>query len=157
MREQESEIVKYVDLLIKRLHEECRQGEKKLNIEAWYNWTTFDIVGDLVFGQSFNCLQKASYHPWIDFIFRSIKAGAVTVSMTYVGLADLVQVLFKLGSFSITKVRKYTDDMLRSRLSMETSRDDLFEGLVRRRSDWVSDKSTQLISLTHWSLVEFVI
>lgn len=143
MREQEPEIVKYVDLLIKRLRQECHQGERKLNLEAWYNWTTFDIVGDLVFGQSFNCLQNASYHPWIDFIFRSIKGGAVTVAMSYVGLTELVQVLFKLGSFSITKVRKYTDDMLRSRLSMEKSREDLFEGLVKRRDEWVSDESSQ--------------
>lgn len=157
MREQEPEIVKYVDLLIKRLHQECDRGNKKLNLEAWYNWTTFDIVGDLVFGQSFDCLQNASYHPWIDFIFRSIRGGAITIAMTYVGLADLVQVLFKLGSFSISKVRKYTDDMLRSRLAMEKSREDLFEGLVKRRKDWVSDESAQQTSPTHWSPIEFVI
>ncbi|KAI1112770.1 isotrichodermin C-15 hydroxylase [Nemania sp. NC0429] len=151
MREQEPEIVKYVDLLIKRLHQECHQGKEKLNIEAWYNWTTFDIVGDLVFGQSFKCLQNASYHPWIEFIFRSIRGGAVTVAMTYIGLADLVQVLFKLGGFSINQVRKYTDDMLRSRLSMEKSRADLFEGLVKRRNDW--DLSFEKLSANAFILV----
>ncbi|KAJ8131179.1 hypothetical protein O1611_g2446 [Lasiodiplodia mahajangana] len=136
MRQQEPEIVKYVDLLIERLHQECDQGNKPLNLEAWYNWTTFDIVGSLVFGQSFNCLHNASYHPWIDFIFRSVRGGAVTVALTYVGLSSVVQALFKLGGFSISKVRGYTDDMVKSRLSMEQAREDLFEGLVKRRNEW---------------------
>ncbi|TGJ86836.1 hypothetical protein E0Z10_g1936 [Xylaria hypoxylon] len=136
MREQEPEIVKYVDLLMERLHQECDQGAKKLNLETWFNFTTFDIIGNLVFGQSFNCLKNADYHPWIDFIFKSVRSGAVLTAMTYVGLADLVQLLFKLGGFAITQVRHYTDEMVRSRLSMEKSREDLFEGLVKRRDDW---------------------
>ncbi|KAI1130325.1 isotrichodermin C-15 hydroxylase [Nemania abortiva] len=136
MRQQEPEIMKYVDLLIERLHQECDQGNKSQNLEAWYNWTTFDIVGNLVFGQSFNCLQRASYHPWIDFIFRSIRGGALTVALTYVGLSSVVQVLFNMGGFSISKVRGYTDDMVNTRLSMEKTREDLFEGLVKRRNEW---------------------
>ncbi|GAW13167.1 hypothetical protein ANO14919_025450 [Xylariales sp. No.14919] len=136
MRVQEPDIVKYVDLLIERLHRECDQGNKALNIEAWYNFTTFDIVGDLVFGQSFNCLKDSDYHPWIEFIFKSVRSGAVLVSLTYIGLSSLVQVLFRLGRFAIVRVQKYTDDMVSTRLSMEKSRDDLFEGLVKRREDW---------------------
>ncbi|KAI8949521.1 isotrichodermin C-15 hydroxylase [Xylaria longipes] len=136
MRQQEPEIVKYVDLLIERLHEECDQGNKKLNLEAWFNWTTFDVVGNLVFGQSFNCLKNSETHPWIEFIFKSIKGGATLVAMTYLGFADLVQVLFRLGSFSILRVQQYTDAMVESRLSMKQSREDLFEGLVKRQDDW---------------------
>ncbi|KAJ8121620.1 hypothetical protein ONZ43_g1973 [Nemania bipapillata] len=136
MRQQEPEIMKYVDLLIQRLHEECDRGRKALNLEAWYNWTTFDIVGSLVFGESFHCLQKAGYHPWIDFILRSVRGGALTVAMTYIGLSELVQIVFKLGGFSVGKVRKYTDDMVKSRLSMDKARNDLFEGLVKRRDEW---------------------
>jgi cytochrome P450 len=137
MRQQEPEIKKYVDLLIERLHQECGQGATKLNIEAWYNWTTFDIVGSLVFGQSFHCLESADYHPWIEFMMRSVKVGAVLVAMTYVGLAELVQVMFKVGGFAIAKVRRYTDSMLKSRLAMEKDREDLFEGLIKRRTEWV--------------------
>ncbi|KAI1179470.1 isotrichodermin C-15 hydroxylase [Nemania sp. FL0916] len=151
MRQQEPEIARYIDLLIERLHQVCDDGSKKLNLEAWYNWTTFDIVGSLVFGQSFRCLENASYHPWIDFIFKSIRGGAVTVAMTYVGLSELVQLLFHVGSFSIKQVRKYTDEMLKSRLAMEKSRDDLFEGLVKRRQEW--NLSFDKLSATAFILV----
>lgn len=33
-------------------------------------------MGDLVFGQSFDCLQNWGYHPWVKLIFDSVKAGA---------------------------------------------------------------------------------
>lgn len=39
----------------------------------WYNWTTFDIIGDLVFGEPFGCLQDTCYHPWVSMILGSVK------------------------------------------------------------------------------------
>lgn len=33
-------------------------------------------MGDLVFGQSFDCLTNWGYHPWVRLIFDSVKAGA---------------------------------------------------------------------------------
>ncbi|KAI1781041.1 putative cytochrome P450 [Hypoxylon cercidicola] len=136
MRQQEPMIAKYIDLLLKRLHEECGEGKTKLNVEAWYNWTTFDIVGDLVFGQSFHCLDNINYHPWVEFIFGSIRLGAIMVSMTYVGLGELVQIMVKMSKNAVVRVRKYTDDMVQTRLAMKKDRDDLFDGLVKRRQEW---------------------
>ncbi|KAI8965007.1 putative cytochrome P450 [Daldinia sp. FL1419] len=135
MREQEPMIAKYIDLLISRLREECDNGKKKLNIEAWYNWTTFDVVGDLVFGQSFHCLENIEYHPWIDTIFKSVHFGAIMIALTYVGLNELVQLVVKFGH-SPKKARRYTRDMLNTRLAMEGKRDDLFEGIIRKREEW---------------------
>jgi len=56
MREQEPIIGGYVDLLIRRLREHCvdpdgkdeRTGlerKRRLDMTAWYNWATFDIIG----------------------------------------------------------------------------------------------------------------
>ncbi|CAJ2511464.1 Uu.00g070890.m01.CDS01 [Anthostomella pinea] len=136
MRQQEPTIVKYVDLLLDRLHRECGNGAHELNMEAWYNWTTFDVVGDLVFGQSFGCLEHTSYHPWIRFIIGMVRTGAVMISLGYVGLGEVVQLMFRFGNLAVEKMRRYIDDMLRSRLEMGKPRDDLFEGLVKRREDW---------------------
>ncbi|KAK5631282.1 hypothetical protein RRF57_006996 [Xylaria bambusicola] len=136
MRGQEPEIVKYVDLLIKRLHEECDQGKKALNIEGWYNWTTFDVVGNLVFGQSFRCLENADYHPWIEFIFKTIRGNGVVVAMTYLGFGFLPDLVFRMGLFGIRQVISLTDDMVTTRLNAEKPREDLFEGLVEKRYEW---------------------
>jgi hypothetical protein len=59
LREQEPIMKKYFDLLIQRLHENCA---KPVDIVQWYNSTTFDIVGDLLFGESYECLEKSRLH-----------------------------------------------------------------------------------------------
>ncbi|KAH8202061.1 hypothetical protein TruAng_003816 [Truncatella angustata] len=137
MREQEPLIQHYVDLLVTRLHEECDRGGKALNLEAWYNWTTFDVVGDLVFGQSFQCLENVAYHPWVSFIFKSVRFGSVAVALTYVGLNWLVQILFKLNGFmAISNMRHHIRTFVKNRLSVEKERNDLFEGIVSKRKEW---------------------
>lgn len=64
----------YGDRLVSRLHDQLPNSDKgTVDILRWYNWTTFDLTGDLTFGQSFGCLENADYHPWISLIFNSLK------------------------------------------------------------------------------------
>jgi cytochrome P450 len=51
IQSQQPIIKKYVDLLIHRLHENCNNGKTDVDLTAWYNFTTFDIIGDLAFGE----------------------------------------------------------------------------------------------------------
>jgi hypothetical protein len=71
-------IRQYVDMLIRRLREKVKGGSDGRNavvdIKSWMNYTTFDITGDLMFGESFDCLKQGELHPWIGLIFDSIKA-----------------------------------------------------------------------------------
>lgn len=78
MREQEPLMKVYVDLLMQRLKE---TASKPTDIAKWYNWTTFDIFGDLCFGESFQCVEKASHHPWVSMLFDGIKMGCVLMTI----------------------------------------------------------------------------
>lgn len=79
LRDQESLIGGYVDTLISKLRAEiAKQGLPHVDIKNWMNYTTFDITGDLMFGESFNCLKDSQLHPWIKLIFSSIKALSIT-------------------------------------------------------------------------------
>lgn len=75
LRGQEDIIKQYVDLLMSKLSEKAQAGEA-VDIVRWYNYTTFDLIGDLAFGKSFECLTSGEYHPWVAMIFKSIKVGA---------------------------------------------------------------------------------
>ncbi|KAI5917042.1 cytochrome P450 [Camillea tinctor] len=68
--EQQPLINKYIDLLIKRLHE---NAGNPVNMVSWYNWTTLDIIGDLSVGEPFGCLKKPQSHFWVTTIFGSLK------------------------------------------------------------------------------------
>ncbi|KZL82594.1 isotrichodermin c-15 hydroxylase [Colletotrichum incanum] len=137
MRAQEGTIVKYIDKLISRLHEKSDNQDVKLNIEAWYNWTTFDIAGDLIFGQSFNCLKHSDYHPWIAFILQTIRYNAYMTALKYIGLGPIVQGLFKIGGLAaMMRLGKKTDEMMQARLKMVQERKDLLEGMLKKRKEW---------------------
>jgi cytochrome P450 len=59
LREQEPIIQSYIELLVEKLHENVGKNN---NIANWYKFTTFDVIGDLVFGESFDCLKSATLH-----------------------------------------------------------------------------------------------
>ena len=49
LREQEPILNSYFDLLIQKLHEKVSGSENgKVNMVHWFNFTTFDLIGDLV-------------------------------------------------------------------------------------------------------------
>lgn len=74
-REQEPVVESYVDLLIKGLHEQVNGEEKgKVDISKWFKWLSFDIAGDLSFGESFECLENQELHPWAEMVCGFLKA-----------------------------------------------------------------------------------
>jgi averantin hydroxylase len=72
MREMQPRIQHYVELLITNLKEVAASGEWT-NAVQWYNWTTFDMIGDLAFGESFHCLETKQTDPWIAAVFGAVK------------------------------------------------------------------------------------
>jgi cytochrome P450 len=78
LKEQEGLIQAYVNTMIGKLKGEIQQsptqdGIAKVDICKWTNYTTFDILGDLIFGESFGCLEDGTLHPWIALLFGSAR------------------------------------------------------------------------------------
>ena len=38
---------------------------------------TFDIIGDLAFGEPFGCLELGAFHSWVALIYETVKVGAI--------------------------------------------------------------------------------
>ncbi|KAI1463617.1 cytochrome P450 [Daldinia caldariorum] len=96
LSKQEPVIQLYAGLLVERLKERVAASSSPnqqaiVNTVDWFNWFTFDLVGELAFGESFECLENAKHHPWVDMIFSSIKAAAfAAVTRYYTGLETLL-------------------------------------------------------------------
>ncbi len=58
VRDVESLVLRYMDLALTQLRASITNpGTKgRVDISAWMNYLTFDIIGDLTFGSSFDCL-----------------------------------------------------------------------------------------------------
>ena len=65
---------KLVDLLKKSID---KDPDRKIDLVRIYNFTTFDIMGDLTFGESLHMLDDAEYDPWVSAIPASIKFGTM--------------------------------------------------------------------------------
>ncbi|EUC42257.1 hypothetical protein COCMIDRAFT_39642 [Bipolaris oryzae ATCC 44560] len=74
MYEQEALITTHINLLIFRLHTFAERNEP-LDAVQWYSFATFDIIGDLAFGESFGCLENNDLHPWVANMFNTVKAA----------------------------------------------------------------------------------
>jgi cytochrome P450 len=72
LRAQEPIVKCYVDLLIQKLRE-LAVIDQSVDMVKWYNLTTFDIIGDLAFGESFGGLETSTYHAWVKSMFDSLK------------------------------------------------------------------------------------
>ena len=74
--EQEPIVNGFVTKLMDNIHGFVQKGES-FDIVKWFNFFTFDIIGDLSFGESFGCLERGDFHFWITLIFDAVKAGAI--------------------------------------------------------------------------------
>lgn len=57
--EQESILRGYVKKFISRMREAAAEG-RPVNMVNWFCYTTFDIIGDLSFGEPFGCLEEGT-------------------------------------------------------------------------------------------------
>ncbi|KAJ1327425.1 aspirochlorine biosynthesis cytochrome P450 monooxygenase [Microdochium nivale] len=71
LRGQEDIIQHYTSLFINHMKAKAANAES-FDIVLWYNFTTFDLIGDLAFGKPFGMLESGTYHPWVAMIFETL-------------------------------------------------------------------------------------
>ncbi|KAL1870738.1 hypothetical protein Daus18300_005058 [Diaporthe australafricana] len=139
MRAQESLVRDHVDVLIKKLNKNCVRVDpttgavqkRSIDMRTWYNWTTFDVIGDLCFGESFGMLEKTRYDPWIKTLNSSTQQVAVIQSLASLGLGWLVGLLFKVIAPASESHMATTQTKIDRRMLMTTERLDLIEPLIK--------------------------
>ncbi|GKT50059.1 trichothecene efflux pump TRI12 [Colletotrichum spaethianum] len=138
MRDQQPMIKSYVDLLIKRLHEHGEKGGKALDLAAWYNYTTFDVIGDLAFGEAFGCLDGSDYHPWVKSIFQMARLGTVLQTGTHYPfvLKLMMAMIPEKAKRERAHHEEFTEAKLKRRMELGQDRPDLIEGLLKKKDDW---------------------
>lgn len=130
LREQETSIKDYVDLLIGKLRA-VAAVDTPADMVRWYNFTTFDLIGDLTIGKSFNCLHDSQYHSWVSGIFKSIKIGPfVRTVAQYTNIQRLMRVL---APASVRAARIKHEQYVR-----ENTQERIDKGVMEERKDFLS-------------------
>ncbi|KAH8880867.1 cytochrome P450 [Thozetella sp. PMI_491] len=151
MRDQESIIGGYIDMLIQqlRVHSAVRpsdlQGEgdekidvkvggrKAIDLTTWYTWTTFDVIGDLAFGESFGCLDRADYDPFVAQLNATGPASAWMFAFKMIGLDKIIFPLLRFFVMRRRPFAKVTTEKLQRRMALKEERPDLIGGLLKKK------------------------
>ena len=133
-KEQEPVVLSYVDNLISSLHEQVKgPTQGKVDVVKWFNWMSFDIIGDLAFGESFDCLKNERYHPWVEMIFGNLKGIALLSACNR--FSALRRILPQLIPKSLIKMKDdhwaYTGEKIARRMELGTDRPDLMSPIIR--------------------------
>ncbi|KHN94126.1 cytochrome P450 ClCP1 [Metarhizium album ARSEF 1941] len=137
MRAQEPRILQFVDLLIKRLHQWNNNGKSPIRMDSWYNFTTFDIIGDLAFGDSFNCLESSDYHEWVKCIFELSRLGVYFQVEDYYPL--MKRIVNRMLPNRALERQSFHNTVNKAKLQKRIEggdRDDLIEGLLKKKDEW---------------------
>jgi cytochrome P450 len=138
LKSQEPLIELYADLLISRLREIVATPANQangvlLNIVDWLNYFTIDIIGDLAFGESFDCLKNSNYHPWVKTLNNFLK-GMVYLAATRF-YPSVEYLMFKMLPKSVMEMqRKHTEfanERINRRLNLEKDRPDLMTPFMK--------------------------
>ncbi|KAF1998245.1 cytochrome P450 [Amniculicola lignicola CBS 123094] len=74
LREQESLLTSHTSHLVQKFKSLIKGPEKgRVNMMDYYNFLTFDVIGDLCLGEPFGAIESGEYHDWIVQIFQGLK------------------------------------------------------------------------------------
>jgi cytochrome P450 len=136
VKQQKATVQAYVETLVRKLRRKAKEREP-VDIVRWFNFTTFDIIGALCFGEDFAALENEEYDFWIANIFRTIKLVRmfrVLRAYPVVGY-PLLGVLRLFPGLAKARLRhtQYTQDKVVRRLNMEDPKQDIMRCVPLRR------------------------
>jgi cytochrome P450 len=74
LKDQEPLLRIYVDLLVSKFRAIAEESEQRaVDLVQWYNFTTFDIMADLTFGEPLHMLDRGEYTQWVRALFGTFK------------------------------------------------------------------------------------
>ena len=77
LREQQPLLKSWAEKMKAKMEERVQVGGKaKMDMVKLYHYTTFDIMGDLTFGEGLDMLEEGQYTPWVRTLIQGIKLDA---------------------------------------------------------------------------------
>lgn len=146
LKEEAPMIEGYVDQLIRKLRE--IKHDATIDLVEWLNFTTFDIAGDLCFGESFDNLVNGKAHPWVEISYDYGKGLALIAAVNFYPPVD------KLLRLVIPKqiMQRTTDHIAMSRakvmkrLSIDSDRPDFVTHILKQNKENEAKAQKQAMS-----------
>ncbi|EMR90855.1 putative benzoate 4-monooxygenase cytochrome p450 protein [Botrytis cinerea BcDW1] len=125
--EQEEIISGTIDKFVRVLGEKAGPGTKGLNMTKWYEMNSFDILGEMAFGESFHSIP----HFWADVVLEHLYIITLLDNLRRIGwLAKLAGLLIPASLVTKNQNSNYSRQQVEKRLGIQKSRNDFVSLLV---------------------------
>lgn len=136
LKYQEPLFMQYLNLLVQKLNERvAAQPDGEINMVNMLNFTTFDIMADLTFGQPLGMLAKSEYHPWVSLIFASLKFATFMRALRYFPSFTTLTRIFILRFSSLRKKRedhfRFSSEQVDTRLMRSSDKPDIWNLVIQ--------------------------
>ena len=149
LRDQEPLMNVYIDMMIEKL-KGVAASSQPADMVNWYNLTTFDIIGDLAFGEPFDGLKNKTLHSWVAMIFQVVKILPILrASQQYPFIMKLLMLLMPK---SLTHARgehsAYTKRVVMKRVHDKAlhGRPDFMDSMLKHRGEKDGMTDAELVS-----------
>ncbi|KAL4978762.1 benzoate 4-monooxygenase cytochrome P450 [Aspergillus desertorum] len=135
LTEQEFLIAKTIDRFVK---ETGVKGAKGFDLGKGFEMMTFDIIGDLAFGETFGGVESFEPHPWISITLGALSQGALAdVFKRFPNLAKVFLALFPGKIKKLTEQTRQNEDLafnlVQRRIQRKTDRKDFLTRILEQR------------------------
>lgn len=144
---QEGLFKKYANLMVTKLREAASNNSARpFDMVSLLNFTTFDIMAELTFGEPLGLLENSEYTPWVQRIFDSVWVRSV---LSFVAYYPLVTAIFKLlQPKALTDIGnahfQHSVDRVNKRLSKGSTQPDIWNLVLS-----ANDKSRMTLDEMH--------
>lgn len=141
LRAQEPLVQGHIDRLVQALKDRCQPSTDKVfsfNMEQWYRFTVFDIIGDLALGEPFGCLENGAFHPWLKFLGNASRVMWLLCTFSMYPIAKKVcnWLFMPVVSIGLEQQNKLVRPIVERRIAKGTDRLDLINPIIMKKDEW---------------------
>lgn len=131
--EQEELVSQTIDAFITRLGRDGGPETKGLNMTKWTEMVAFDILGEMAFGKSFECIVRGEPHFWQEMILDHLYFVTVADNLRRLPFAlTVARLLAPVLTAVRNKHSQYTRDKVAERMTNKNGRKDFMTNLVSK-------------------------
>ncbi|KAI0556187.1 cytochrome P450 [Xylaria curta] len=131
---QEAIIHRCLDAFVAKIGPVSQRTAEGINMVSWFEMSSFDLFGEMGFGESFDCIADEKHHFWIDMVLHHVRKIVIIDNLRRLDIFRVFshKLLPKLAMFVLAKHTQYTRDKVQHRLERESARQDFFTNLVSK-------------------------
>jgi cytochrome P450 len=160
LRSQYPLITAKADLLVTQIQQIIQSSSvpKKgacVNMTDWLNFFTMDVIGDLAFGESFDCLGRGEYHEWVRTLFTFLKYMSLGAAPRYYPTLEFL--LKKLMPKSVMegqrKHMQYAFEKINRRIDLKSDRPDFMTPFMKNNVNFQSVSRDEILATFNFVII----